>query len=199
MKNGRKISLILEDFISNFDKPTATIADLRDAIEGRSYSILMFILALPCIIPIPTPGLSAVLSAPLIIMTFQWMIGLKKPWFPGFISERKFKCEQMKRAIDRISPYLKKLESILKPRFQFLVNFPADRILSIICFALSLMIMLPIPFGNALPAFAICCISIGMLMRDGIMILVGLTVTAGCTMLFSTAIGAVISSVQSLL
>ena len=43
-----------------------------------------------------------------------------------------------------------------------------------VCLLLSLILVLPIPFGNMLPSLAICIIALGMLERDGAWILGGL-------------------------
>ena len=44
-------------------------------------------------------------------------------------------------------------------------------------FALAVAIALPIPFGNIVPVGAICVIAIGLIERDGLMVLLGITLT----------------------
>ena len=43
---------------------------------------------------------------------------------------------------------------------------------------LSILIMLPIPLGNMLPALSILLIALGLLERDGVFVLAGLTTAA---------------------
>lgn len=189
--NGNKISDILEALPGRFKTPTLTIAGLSDALSGRAYGMLLLVLALPNLIPIPAPGLSAVVGAPLILVTLQMMLGLKSPWFPNFIAKRKLKTQQLKRVCVRVVPVIKKLELVTSPRLTFLAKPPADRLIALICAVLSLMIMMPIPFGNALPALAICLFAVGILQRDGLFILAGLLVT----LLGTAAISAFISEI----
>jgi hypothetical protein len=174
--NGNTISEILAALPNQFSTPTVTIAALSDALSGRAYGMLMLVLALPNLIPIPAPGLSAIVGAPLIFVTLQMMLGLKSPWFPNFIGKRKLKTEQLRRVCNRVVPVMEKLELLTSPRLKFLAKPPVDRFIALICVALSLMIMMPIPFGNALPALAICLFSIGILQRDGLFVIAGLTV-----------------------
>lgn len=187
--NGNKISEILAALPARFETPTLTIAALSEALSGRAYGILLLVLALPNLIPIPAPGLSAIVGAPLILVTLQMMLGLKSPWFPGFIAKRTLKTAQLKNVCTRVVPVMEKLERITSPRLKFLARPPADRVIALICAVLSLMIMMPIPFGNALPAFAICLFAIGILQRDGVLVLAGLLVTLLGTAAISAFIG----------
>ena len=194
INGGDKVSVILSNFLDGFHNPTITISDIKNAISNRSYGLFMFLLALPCIIPIPTPGLSAVIGLPLIAITFQAMIGQEVPWLPKFISKKEFKREDMMRSFNYIKPYLERLESILKPRIKFLVTSTAERVIAVLCFMLSVTIILPIPFGNALPAFIICLLSLAILTRDGLLVIFALAITAIGTALLSRLVIDIISS-----
>ena len=46
-----------------------------------------------------------------------------------------------------------------------------------LCVMLAFILALPIPFGNILPALAIVVLALGMLQRDGVWVLGGLTAT----------------------
>jgi hypothetical protein len=189
--NGTKISDILQTLPDQFTTTTISLGALNEALSGRSYGILLLVLALPNLIPIPAPGLSAIVGAPLILVTFQMMIGLETPWFPNFIAKRTLKTEQVRRIFTRIIPVVRKMEHITKPRLKFLVKPPIDRLIDMICVVLSLMIMMPIPFGNALPALAICFFAIGILQRDGVFSIAGLLIIAFSAAAISTFLGSV--------
>lgn len=175
--NGNKISEILLALPNHFSTPLVSMNALSEALSGRAYGMLLLVLALPNLIPIPAPGLSFVAGAPLMLVTLQMMLGRTYPWMPGFIGNRTIKTEQLQRLCMRAVPLMKALERVTSPRLQILAKPPADRVVAFICMALSLMIMMPIPFGNALPAFAICIFAIGLMQRDGLFILAGLTAT----------------------
>ena len=187
--NGNAISEVLAALPDHFSTSTVTIAALSDALSHRAYGMLMLVLALPNLIPIPAPGLSAIVGAPLLLVTLQMLLGLKSPWFPSFIGKRKLKTEQLRHVCRRVVPVMKRLERITSPRLKILAKPPFDRTIALICVVLSLMIMMPIPFGNALPALAIVCFAIGILQRDGLFILAGLLIT----LLGTAAISAFIS------
>ena len=176
--NGRSISAILASLPDQFTGSSITIADLKDALSGRSYGILLLILALPNLIPLPTPGLSAALGAPLLLFTFQWMLGIDTPWFPRFIACKKLKLSTVERVCKRTAPYMKKLERFFKPRLQWMVEPPMTYLLAFTCVLLSLIMMLPVPFGNALPAFIITLVALALLAHDGLLALIALLLSA---------------------
>ena len=51
---------------------------------------------------------------------------------------------------------------------------PAEYLVGGVCLLLSLIVFLPIPLGNMLPALAICLLALGILERDGLWVLAGL-------------------------
>ncbi len=194
--NGRRISDILATLADSFTTPTVTIGELRDALSGRIYGIFLLVLALPNIIPIPAPGLSAVLGTPLILLTFQLMLGWKTPWFPKFIVRQRIKTEYIRRLCEYVLPWLRKLERIILPRWMWLVKYPADRLIALLCVVLSLAIMMPIPFGNALPALAICCFAIAILQRDGLCVILGIVVGLLATSVIVASLSALLMALQ---
>jgi len=189
--NGRKISDILRTLPNQFLTSKITVGELKNALSGRAYGILLLVVTLPTLIPIPTPGLSAVLGAPLTLITFQLMLGLETPWLPKFVARRSINREHLRRICTWVIPYIEKLERIISPRLNFLVRPPASHFIALLCVILSLMIMLPIPFSNVLPALAIFLFAIGSLQRDGLFVIFGIIVTlisAAVILAFSSAI-----------
>jgi len=193
--NGRKISEILTELSNGFSAPTVTIGELRDALSGRIYGIFLLLLAVPNLAPFPTPGLSAILGMPLLLLTFQLMLGMQTPWFPQIILRRTIKTEQISQVFSYILPYIKKTERVIMPRLMYLVKPPADRIIAFVCVLLSLVIMLPVPFGNALPALAICCFAIAILERDGMFAILGMICTIASIAVIFTVISMILLAI----
>jgi hypothetical protein len=196
--NGREISEILRTLPDHLTRVDTSIGELKEALSGRAYGILLLVLALPNLIPIPAPGLSLLLGTPLLWITFQLMFGLQTPWFPNFIAKRTMKTAYIHAVCRRIVPSMQKIERVISPRLMFLTAPPVDRLVALICAILSLMIMMPIPFGNAFPALAICFFAIGILQRDGVFIILGLTITIISTAVIGAFLGTLAFSVVTL-
>lgn len=163
-----RLSAILTAIARGQDRERISIADLLHALEHRAIGALMFIFAVPNAIPVP-PGVSAILGAPLIFLSFQLMIG-RRPWLPRIITDRSLSRVDFEKVVDLTAPWLAKAERLMRPRFQFLARPPAEYLVGAICLLLSIILFLPIPLGNMLPAFTICVLALGILERDGLWI-----------------------------
>jgi len=159
----------LSDIVKSMDTESGTtIGALVDSLGERAFGALMFIFAVPNMIPTP-PGTSAILGLPLIILTWQLMIGRQSLWLPDAIRKRHIPREALGSFVSKIIPIMSKLERVLRPRFGLIVSSDlAERLIGLITFALSLVLFLPIPLNNMLPAAAISCIALGLAERDGV-------------------------------
>lgn len=154
-----------------------SVGAILTAFGDRAFGALMLVFALPNALPMP-PGTSAVLGAPLVFIAFQLMIGRPVLWLPGFITNRSMAREDFATLAGKIEPWVKKLERLLKPRLQALTTPFADRLTGAACLVLSLILALPIPFGNMPPAATMTIFALGMIESDGVAIAVGWLGTA---------------------
>jgi hypothetical protein len=159
----------LSDIVKSMDtEADTTIGTLVDSLGERAFGALMFIFAVPNAIPTP-PGTSSILGLPLIILTWQLMIGRQSMWLPEAIRKRRISREVLESFVSWIMPIMGKLERVLKPRFGLVVSSDlSERLIGLVTFALSLVLFLPIPLNNMLPAAAISCIALGLAERDGV-------------------------------
>lgn len=174
----------LSDIVRSLDtQADLTIGRLVDEFGERAFGALMFIFAVPNMIPTP-PGTSAVLGLPLVILTFQLMIGRQVLWLPEVIRRRTISRSMMEGFVRRAVPAMVRFERILRPRLSLLVlSNPAERLIGIVSFALAIILFLPIPLVNILPAAAITCLALGLAERDGIAALIGYVLATGTTLL----------------
>jgi hypothetical protein len=166
-----RLSAILLAIATNPLRDRISIGDLLLALEHRAVGALMFIFAVPNAIPVP-PGVSAVLGAPLIFLSFQMMIG-QRPWLPRLITDRSMSRGDFEKVVTLTAPWLAKAERLMRPRLSFLAVPPAEFVIGAICLLLSIILFLPIPLGNMLPAFTICVLALGVLERDGVWVTIG--------------------------
>ncbi|MFZ5668359.1 MAG: exopolysaccharide biosynthesis protein [Pseudomonadota bacterium] len=162
--------LLLE--IADDPDPTVTIGELVHRLGRRSFGALLFIFSAPNWLPLP-PGSSTFLAAPLVLLTPQIAIGVRGPWLPRFIDERKLRRRDLAAALHRLIPTLRRIETVSRPRMVFLYGHLGDRLIGLTCFLLSLVLLLPIFLGNMAPAAAIAAFGLGLVQRDGWLALAG--------------------------
>ncbi|MCR5879475.1 exopolysaccharide biosynthesis protein [Phenylobacterium sp. J367] len=132
----------------------------------------MVVFAAPLVLPMP-PGVSAVLGLPLLLFSAQFMLGMRRPWLPGALADRAIRGRDVKAMAERVVPMLLRIERLLHPRLTFLAHGPFARLVGVVAFVLSVIVFLPVPFGNILPSLAIAVLGLGLVERDGLALLIG--------------------------
>lgn len=167
----RKLSELLDEMAQDSSRERVALADLVRAMHGRAFGALLLVFALPNALP-AIPGTSGVLGLPLLFLSAQMMLG-RAPWLPRFIAERGMARSDFRALVDKVNPWLEWASKFTAPRLQGLVEPWPEKIVGAFCLILSIVLVLPVPFGNMLPAFAICLIALGVLERDGLWVLGG--------------------------
>jgi hypothetical protein len=172
----RRTSHLLRDFVTSHPEPRISLGALRDALGDRGFGVLLFIFALPNLVPVNIPLLSAVLGLPLVLLAAQLTYGRHKPWFPDWLTRQSFSRAGFANVVLRSLPYLERAERLLRPRLTFLLSWTGERLVGLAILILALVLFLPIPFANWLPACAIAIIGLAIVEKDGLAVLVGLAV-----------------------
>jgi hypothetical protein len=126
------------------------------------------------------------------------MLG-RLPWLPPVIANRSMSRDDFAQTISRATPLLARAEKLLRPRLSFFVKDRAQNVIGAVCLLLAVVLMLPIPFGNMLPAVAISLISLGVLERDGAWVLGGFAVAAASIFVVAGVIYAMVKATIFLL
>jgi hypothetical protein len=175
-ERARPLSELLRELATDSSRERVSIGDLLVALHDRALAALLLIFALPNVIPVP-PGTSALLGAPLLFLAAQLAFGMR-PWLPRIITERSMHRPQFAALIAGAAPWLARAERLLRPRLGVLCRPPAEYGVGLLCLLLSVIVFLPIPLGNMLPALAICLLALGVLERDGLWVLAGVFTAA---------------------
>jgi hypothetical protein len=189
---GESLSEILNGIAQDTSRERISVSDLLAAMHDRAFGAMMFIFALPNVLPTP-PGTSLVLGTPLLFLSAQLMLG-RKPWLPAVIGARSLARTDFAALMLRAGPWLTRAERLLKPRLSVLTRAPCEYAVGAIILLMATILFLPLMFGNMLPAFAICLFSLGILERDGLWIAAGLVTALVATVLIVSVYYAVIMS-----
>ena len=174
-----------------------TLRDMLDHFGPRAIGAMLFAFSVPNMLPLP-PGSSAVLGLPLILLSPQLALGVKSPWLPRFVAERTVDRQALARAFEKVIPRLERVEALLTPRLAFMFGPVGDRLIGLVCFLLSLVLILPIPLGNMLPAAAISVLSLGLTQRDGAAVLLGFLLAGASATVLILSAGAVVAAIRHL-
>lgn len=170
-----------------------SLGDLLGGIKSHARATLLILFTIPNLLP-GLPGTSAVTGLPLVYLTLQMML-LRPAWLPGFIADRSLLRANLLAILTRAAPYLARVERVLHPRLSSLTSDNAQRIIGAIGILLSILVMLPIPLGNFLPALAILIAALGLLGNDGLFILAAAVIAVTAVIVLVGVYWAVISAV----
>ena len=172
-EDNRAASQVLEDAVEKHQADLISVEELIVALHGRGFGLLLVIFVLPNCIPIPAPGLTSITAMPLFFLGYQMLLGHDHPWLPNWISQKKFRRSQLASLVTKASPKLKKIETLLKPRFLAASSAMGERMIGALCLTLAGCIALPIPGSHFVPGVGILAMALGLLSRDGITIMIG--------------------------
>jgi hypothetical protein len=172
----RRLSEVFADLAAQ-DRARVSIGDVVQALGDRSFAPVMILLAVPNAIPF-IPGSSTVLGLLLAVVAIQLVLGMRRVRLPARLNRWSFDREGFARLVAKVTPWLTRFERMARPRFWPESYRLAERLAGIVAIALSLMIMLPIPFANGVPAIAICLLALGISERDGLWLGAGIVVGA---------------------
>lgn len=190
------LSELLQDLCEGPPGPVR-IREMVDHFGHRAFGAVLFAFSVPNLIPLP-PGSSTVLGLPLVLLSPQLALGVKSPWLPRSVGERTIARDTLRRSFGVVIPRLRKVERLCAPRLPFMFGPVGDRFIGLICFLLSLVLILPIPLGNMLPAAAIAAFALGLTQRDGVMILLGYLLTAASALVLVLSASAVLAAARHL-
>ena len=151
-----------------------SLGQIEAHLKDRGYALLVLFLAAP--FPIPNiPGLSVPFGIAIMLIGVAFMLR-RRPKLPGFILRKTVTLATLQKVIPFIARLMERLERHMKPRLKFLGTGPVMTSifgLGIVSGGLFLALPLPIPLTNAPPALSIIFLIVGILCRDGVMIIIG--------------------------
>lgn len=150
-----------------------TLGAFSDALGERVFGALLFALAIPVCMPF-LYGVPQIVALPMMAIAAQMAGGRAHPWMP-----RSFRSRQLDKAgLVRIATWSRKwfgwLESLARPRLSFLSGPTAERFVGGVFVLFCTSILIPLPATNTTPGIAIAIASIGLITRDGLLVLAGL-------------------------
>lgn len=180
-----RLSHILADMAAHATRPVS-IGEIRDALADRSFAALLVLFAAFNLLPLP-PGTTLVLGPPLVLVSAQMVLGYGNAWLPRFVLDKTIAPERLRKSTDRLLPWLRRLEQLVRPRSW---PFVGDRLIGAITLVLSIAITLPIPLGNWLPALSTAIIGLALSERDGVFFFVGLATAVLAFAVIGMVVGA---------
>lgn len=171
----KRTSELLLGFVLSVTDLRVSISAFVAALGDRGLGVLIAVFSIPNVIPSGIPGATAIFGIPVIIFGAHLALGVRQLLLPDFIGRRTMSTRSFAGLAVRVAKALSWFERLLRPRLTLMTTPFAERALGILCVVLGVVTSLPIPFGHNLPALATALIGLGLIERDGVAILAGLS------------------------
>jgi len=167
----------LRGVVAAADGKPMSVGQILDHLQDRGTDLFIIIVSFPFILLPTTFGLSAPIGLAVAILAGCQMLG-RRPWLPKFIMRREFPFESLQKTLNGAAKWSARVERIARPRLTFLLwpGFNKLAYFNLIIWGL----LLGCPGPNNLFAAMILLLAFGLLMRDGLLLLIAhvLTFTA---------------------
>jgi hypothetical protein len=162
----------LHDAAAALREERVSMRAMAQAHGPEAHGTLLLLLAMPCLLPVP--GVGTVLGIGMAALAVAMWRGHCAPCMPERVAELELPRHWAQRVLVSLASAYAVAGRHARARLSHFAS--ADR-RSGIAIAVGLMaaiIVMPIPFGNVLPALALSLIGLGLVFRDGVAVLLGL-------------------------
>lgn len=160
----------------------AAAADLQDervsmrrmaeAHGPGAHGTLLLLMAMPCLLPVP--GVGTVLGVGMAALAFDLWRGEGEPDLPARVAKLEVSREWARRILVGLASAYAVAGRHSKTRLSHLTSAGRRSGISVPVGLMAVIVVMPIPFGNVLPAVALAFIGLGLVFRDGLAVLLGL-------------------------
>lgn len=154
------------------------LGDILEATSGRGINLVLVFIALPFLTPVPLPGFSIPFGLMAFFIGARLALG-RKPWLPKRLLAKELRPRLLSKVLWAAIRVVKFLEILLRPRLVIFHEVLVFRRLAsalIMLSGLLLLLPLPLPFSNSLPALTVLLLAAGALERDGLFFLAGCSI-----------------------
>jgi hypothetical protein len=123
--DARDLSELLAEHARTVRSERVSLTDIADLLRIRSIGRWLVILALPMVLPVPTPGISVLFGVPLMMISAQLALGGRRAWLTAVILRQSVVRADYAALVGRMQPAVKRFERIVRPRALWLANAPA--------------------------------------------------------------------------
>lgn len=190
LKDLQDIVASLRDLGEGEDR--VSVRDIRESMGERSFGPFLAIPALIEITPIGgIPGLPTMIALIIVIIAAQLAWGREHMWLPAFLDNRKVDGETLKKGMDWLDRPAGWIDRLLRPRLQQVADGSGLRVVAVLCIVLCFTVppLELVPFASSIPMGAIALMGLGLMARDGLVILIAGLLSLSSFAFIFTAVG----------
>ena len=176
-----------------------TLGGLLEVFGKRGFAmVFVLLLAVPAL-PVPTGGATHVFEAIAVLLALQLVVGRDEMWLPRRFEQRALDTEG--RFVTTLLKVIRRLERVSRPRLRFLFGHQlSNSVFGLLVAAGSVVAFVAPPFTglDTLPALGVVLLSLGVLLEDVLLVVVGVLVGVAGGVLILLLGGAALDAVREI-
>lgn len=174
---------LLDELERTVDRePAAAVRQLHEAIGERSFGPLLCAVGLAGVTPLSAvPTVPSMLALCTVLVAVQLVFGRKTFWLPKWLLDRRISRGRLRSSVRLARRPARVVDRLLKPRLEALTGSLASRLVALVCImiAATVPVLELLPLVAGLPSLAILAFGLGLLARDGLLVVLALAVSGG--------------------
>lgn len=167
--NSHSLSEDLSSVIRASEANTYRLGDFIRVSGDRAFGIVLLLLSLPSALPIPATGISTPLGIGMFLIALQMIAGRQTLWLPERVLKIKISRSIAVRMVKGLNTVLRLFEKIIRPRFEWMSRRSGHLFTGLLVASLAVVMQVPIPLTNTLPAAVIFCLALCQMEDDGLL------------------------------
>jgi hypothetical protein len=159
-----KTSDVMLVLIERSSQSDVSLRILTDRMGDRIFGMLLILISVFSAIPF----VSSIAGLLITFLGIQMVIGRKIAWLPSLILDHELHGKSVVLALKTFEPKIRTLERYIRPRIPCSEAFIFDRVNGLFIAILGIIIAIPLPFTNIIPAIVVGVMGLGLIERDGL-------------------------------
>ena len=150
-----------------------TLNRVLQQVGASGFGVIIALTALPSALPLPAPGYSVPFGLTLVILALQVLLGRTTPWLPARVKQQSINLVFYQKKSQRIIKFIQFFEYFIHPRWNFMFG-AQNRLLALALIMCGLLMCIPIPGTNTIPALGAFSLGLAMIEKDGLLAMIGI-------------------------
>lgn len=159
-----------------------TLRAIVDRLGRRSFGPMLLVPSLAIVSPASVvPTVPSLLGFVIGLIALQMMLNMERIWLPGFLLDKQLSKSRFSKTMAFMRPFVLRIDPCINERMTWLCDKPGNlAALTICCVSALLMPFIEfVPFLTSFIAAAIALFALGILFRDGLLMLLGYIAIGG--------------------
>lgn len=162
----------LRDAAAAIQEERVSMRAMAQAHGPEAHGTLLLLLVMPCLLPLP--GVGPVLGLGMAALAVAMWRGHCTPCLPQRVAELELPRHWAQRVLVGLASAYALAGRHARARLSHFATSGRGSATTLAVGLMAAIIVMPIPFGNLLPAVALVLIGLGLVFRDGVAVILGL-------------------------